>query len=166
MSAHEVLQELLRVVRADVLYYMRIGPHGDPVLDWSRLTRDQAAALVEVTVEDFLDGRGEDAREVGRVRFKLASKIDALELLGKHHKLDTDRVEHQYGGASLADRLAAALARVRGETPQEVRRSSRRTERHRRSQVGTRTGRHQTLPERCRKLSVQRQGSRERVSAD
>jgi hypothetical protein len=86
--------------------------------------------------------------------------------LGKHHKLYIDRVEHECGGASLADRLAAALARVRGETPQEVRRSSRRTERHRRSQVGTRTGRHQTLPERCRKLSVQRQGSRDRVSAD
>ena len=59
----------------------------DPVLDWSKLTRDQAAALIEVTVEDFLDGRGEDAREVRRVHFKLANKIDALELLGKHHRL-------------------------------------------------------------------------------
>jgi hypothetical protein len=94
-----------------------------------------------VTVEQFTDGRGERAREVRRVKFKLANKIDALELLGKHHKLYTDRVEHEYGGAGLADRLAAAIARVRGETPQEVRRSSRPTERRRRSQVGTRTGR-------------------------
>jgi hypothetical protein len=34
------------------------------------LTRDQAAALVEVTVEDFKDGRGENSRDVRRVKFK------------------------------------------------------------------------------------------------
>jgi len=32
------------------------------------------------------DGRGKGAREVRHIVFKLASKIDALELLGKHHK--------------------------------------------------------------------------------
>jgi hypothetical protein len=32
------------------------------------------------------DGRGKGAREVRQFVFKLASKIDALELLGKHHK--------------------------------------------------------------------------------
>jgi hypothetical protein len=68
-----------------------------------------------VTVEQFTDSRGERAREVRRIRFKLVSKIDALELLGKHHKLYIDRVEHEYGGVGLADRLAAALARVDGE---------------------------------------------------
>jgi phage terminase small subunit len=104
-----------RIGRANMLDYMRVGPDGDPVLDWSRLTRDEAAALIEVTVEDFIDGRREHAREVRRIRFKLVSKIDALELLGKHHKLYTDRVEHEYGGVGLADRLGAALARVHGQ---------------------------------------------------
>jgi phage terminase small subunit len=146
MAAREVLEELSRIGRANMLDYMRIGPDGDPVLDWSRLRRDQAAALIEVMVEDFLDGRGKNAREVRRVKFKLASKIDALELLGKHHKLYIDRVEHEYGGVGLADRLAAAIARVHGETPQEQRRSSRLTERRQRSQVGTRTGRRRQNP--------------------
>jgi phage terminase small subunit len=54
------------------------------VLDFSGLTRDQAAALVEVTVENFLDGRGETAREVRRVKFKLADKRAALVDIGKH----------------------------------------------------------------------------------
>jgi hypothetical protein len=73
-----------------------------------------------VTVEQFTDSRGERAREVRRIRFKLVSKIDALELLGKHHKLYIDRVEHEYGGVGLADRLAAALARVDGETRSDI----------------------------------------------
>jgi len=38
-----------------------------------------------------LDGRGNYARQVRRVRFKLASNIDALALLGKHHKLYIER---------------------------------------------------------------------------
>jgi hypothetical protein len=54
--------------------YMRIGPDGDPVLDFANLTRDQAAALQEVTVESYMDGGGENAREVKKVRFKLADK--------------------------------------------------------------------------------------------
>jgi phage terminase small subunit len=74
MTAREVLEELSRIARANMADYMRVDPQGDPVLDFSQLTRDQAAALAEVTVEDFLDGRGEDAREVRKVKFKLADK--------------------------------------------------------------------------------------------
>jgi hypothetical protein len=66
-----------------------------------------------------MDGRGENAREVRRVKFKLADKIEALELLGKHHKLYVERREHDVG-AGLADRLAAALARVDGETRSDI----------------------------------------------
>jgi phage terminase small subunit len=113
MTAQEVLEGLSRIGRANMLDYMRVGPQGDPVLDFSGLTRDQAAALAEVTVEDFRDGRGEDAREVRKVRFKLADKIEALELLGKHHKLYVERHLHDFG-AGVAERLAAALARVDG----------------------------------------------------
>jgi phage terminase small subunit len=47
-----------------MLDYMKVGPDGDAVLDFSKLTRDHGAALIEVTVEDFKDGRGEDARDV------------------------------------------------------------------------------------------------------
>jgi phage terminase small subunit len=110
MTAHEVLVELTKIARANMLDYVRVGPNGDPVLHFSELTRDQAAVLCEVTVEHFMDGAGE-AREVRRTRFKLVPKIPALELLGKHHKLYVNRHEHDWS-AGLADRLNAALKRV------------------------------------------------------
>jgi phage terminase small subunit len=94
IEATRVLDELAKLAFANMADYMRVGPDGDPVLDFSKLTRDQAAALVEVTVEDYLDGRGEDARKVRRVRFKLADKRGALVDLGKHLGLFKDRVEH------------------------------------------------------------------------
>src|SRR5262245_13027023 len=62
-AARQVLEELTKIARANMLDYMRVGPGGDPVLDFSQLTRDQAAALAEVTVQDFMDGRGEGAHQ-------------------------------------------------------------------------------------------------------
>jgi phage terminase small subunit len=115
MAAREVLEELSKIGRANMADLVRaFFGCGDPAAAVDQLTPAQTAALAEVTVEEFMDGRSDEARQVRRVRFKLASKIDALELLGKHHKLYTDRVEHEYGGVGLAERLAAALARVDG----------------------------------------------------
>lgn len=125
MTAQEVLCELSTIARANMADYMTVGPGGQPALEWSALTRDQAAALIEVTVDSYTDGAGETrepqghggelrrpaGRRVRRVRFKLASKLQALELLGKHHRLYIDRIEHDITG-SVADRLAAAIARV------------------------------------------------------
>lgn len=97
ISADRVLEELALIGFANMGDYMRAGPDGDPFLDFSALTRDQAAALAEVTVEDFKDGRGDDARDVRRIKFKLADKRAALVDLGKHLKLFTEKVEHAGG---------------------------------------------------------------------
>jgi phage terminase small subunit len=84
ITADRVVAELAKLGFANMLDYMAVGADGDPALNFGALTRDQAAALQEVTVEDFVDGRGEDARDVRRVRFKLADKRAALVDLGKH----------------------------------------------------------------------------------
>ena len=77
-----------------MLDYMRVGSSGDPVLDFSNLTREQAAALTEVMVDDYLDGRGEEAREVRKVKFKLADKRAALMDIAKLFGWITERREN------------------------------------------------------------------------
>jgi len=113
MTAQEVLEELSRLARTNMQDYMRPGLDGNPALHFSDLTRDRAAALQEVTVETFMDGGGEEAREVRKVKFKPADKLRALDLVGKHHALFTERHVHELGG--VAERLAAALLRAEGE---------------------------------------------------
>jgi phage terminase small subunit len=92
ITADWVLQELRKLAASNMGDFMRTGEHGDPHLDFSALTRDQMAALSEVTVDDFTDGRGDDARDVRRVRFKLHDKQAALVNIGRHLGMFTDNL--------------------------------------------------------------------------
>jgi phage terminase small subunit len=115
MSQREVLELLTIIARANMADYVGTDDITTPI---QKLTREQAIAVQERTVEYYTEGQGDDARGVKRVKFKLPDKLRALELLGKHYALFTERHVHELGG--VAGRLAAALARVaegRGEAP-------------------------------------------------
>jgi len=94
ITQERVVAELARIGFANMLDYMTIGVDGDAFVDLSGLTEDQAAAISEIVVEDFKDGRGKDARDVRKVKFKLHDKKAALLQLGKHLGMFKDRVEH------------------------------------------------------------------------
>ena len=59
-----VIAELRKIGFANMADYMKVGSEGYPTLNFSELTRDQAAALVEVTIDEFVDDRNEDARKL------------------------------------------------------------------------------------------------------
>lgn len=84
VTADRVVAELAKLAFANLADYFRLTPHADPVIDLSTATRDQLAALTEITVDGYTDGRGYDARDVKRIRIKMADKRAALELLGRH----------------------------------------------------------------------------------
>jgi len=89
ITADMVLRKLARVAFGNIYDFMRVGENGDPYIDFSNLTREQATALSEFTVANFKVGRGKDARQVRRVRVKTHDKIRALIALGKHLGLFT-----------------------------------------------------------------------------
>jgi phage terminase small subunit len=61
-----VVGELRKIAFANMADYVRAQASGDSYLDFSMLTRDQAAALQEVTVDTYVEGHGEDPRDVRR----------------------------------------------------------------------------------------------------
>lgn len=93
VNAEKVLAEIAKMGFANMMDYITVTPGGDAVVDLKALDRDKAAAIQEVTVEEYTEGRGEDARNVKRVKFKLADKRANLELLGKNLRLFTEKVE-------------------------------------------------------------------------
>jgi phage terminase small subunit len=105
VTQDRVVAELAKIGFANMKNYMRSGPDGDPYLDFSALTEDQTAALAEVTVDDYVEGRGENSRAVKRVKFKLHDKRAALVDLGRHLGIFVDKVQHS-GSITLEDLLA------------------------------------------------------------
>lgn len=88
ITVQGILEELARIGFSNMLDFCRVEGV-DLVHDFSKLSRDQAAAIHELVVETRTDyTAGEDAEReavpIRKVRFKLADKRAALVELGKH----------------------------------------------------------------------------------
>jgi hypothetical protein len=73
---------------------------------------EQATTGIVMAAAEVLEGISEIARKDESSK----TQLRAYELMGKHHKLFVDRVEHSFAGG-IAERLAAALARTDGKKP-------------------------------------------------
>jgi phage terminase small subunit len=110
MSAAEVLEKLSRIGRSSMGHYIKIKG-GQPVLDFSKLTPEQASVIAELTIESRNERGAEEGAaptEVTKVRFRLADQLVALDRLARHHGLLAERVQHEFVG--LGERLARARA--------------------------------------------------------
>ncbi|WP_168395140.1 terminase small subunit [Acinetobacter indicus] len=122
-----VLQELAKIGFSNMLDYMTKTDSGDLVPDFSALTRDQAAAISEITVETYTEGRGEDAEEVKRVKFKLGDKRAALVDMGRHLGMFKDKIEHS-GKIEISDISDDALDKRIQELESKVMQNDKRGE--------------------------------------
>ena len=90
VTTERVIGELARIGFANALDYIKIGDDGAPRYDLASISRDQGAAIQEIIIDEYKDGKGDDARDVRRIRLKLADKRAALVDLGRHLGLFVD----------------------------------------------------------------------------
>lgn len=112
VKADRVVEELARLAFSNMADYMEVDAEGKPVgLNLRNLTRDQAAAIQEVS-EDATGGTGDGERRlVIRTKFKLADKGANLERLGRHLGMFPSKIEHS-ADSSLAELIAGFRKRV------------------------------------------------------
>ena len=90
VEAEEVVEELKLLGFSNPLDYIIVQNDGSAVVDLSALTRDKAASIQEIIVDEYMDGKGEDARPVKRIKLKFTDKRAALVDLGRHLGIFTD----------------------------------------------------------------------------
>jgi phage terminase small subunit len=110
LKAEDVVRELAKLSHANMMNYVRKLEGGLATVDLEHVDHDLGAAIQEMTVEEFTDGRGDEARPCRRIKIKLADKTRALELLGRHLALFVEK--HEVTVAADRD-VAAILERRR-----------------------------------------------------
>ena len=91
ITTDEIIIELKKIAFLDIR-----GAFTDQGMlkDLQDIPEDVAHAMAGIEVMELYDGRGNDREKIGYTKkIKLCSKVHALELLGKHLKMFTDRVE-------------------------------------------------------------------------
>ncbi len=84
ITPQRVLREWATIGFACMGDYVEVQADGTAYVDLSRCTREQMAAISEIQVDEYVEGKGEQSRNVKRVRIKFHSKTQALEALSKH----------------------------------------------------------------------------------
>lgn len=85
ITRERVLAELARIAFADKRKVLRWGPDGVRLIDSAALSDDDAAVVAEVSETTTATG--------GTLKLKTHDKVKALELLGRHLALFTDKTE-------------------------------------------------------------------------
>lgn len=95
MDITEVLEELSKLGRSSIINAIVAGDDtGEVVKSIRDLPPEHAAAIQELTVETYVEGGGENARDVKRVKVKLHDKRGALAELRRHHEPN----KHEHSG--------------------------------------------------------------------
>lgn len=97
IEADRVLEELADIGFGNMGDYATIDPDsGRLVLDMSALPEGGTALIQELTQEESVEARGDDAERVRKTKIKLYSKLEALEKLARHLKLYDGVIKHEH----------------------------------------------------------------------
>ena len=98
--------------------FKKVQHDGTIMHDFTGATEAELALITTLDVETYMDGKGEDAREVKKFKVSYTEPKGALDSLARIHGLFKDKVEVQH---SVTERLMAGRDRVRKlNAPQEA----------------------------------------------
>jgi phage terminase small subunit len=82
-----IIREIAKIAGVNTADFVTIDADGNPVVDFTDVTRRQLAAVASVESETYMEGRGDGARPVKRVKYKTHDKLKALTELAKMARL-------------------------------------------------------------------------------
>lgn len=113
ITAERIMNEIAKVAFGSLGDIITIHADGSASFNLADATPDHIAALSSYQVEEFMDGGGDDARPVRRMKITQHDKLKALELAGRHLGMWNDKIKLDVD-TLLVDRLLEGRKRARG----------------------------------------------------
>ncbi len=107
----DLIEEYIRLGFTGMSRFVKIDASGQMVLDPALCTPADIDLLSEVTIDTYMEGHGEDARQVKRIRIKPYDRFKALDKLALHLGLGVDLKDPGEDRFSLAALLKEIIAR-------------------------------------------------------
>jgi phage terminase small subunit len=95
VEAADVIAEYKKLAFANLEDYVKIDANGEPYVDLSGMTREQAAALSGAEMVETVTEGEESVRRTKRTKLRFHSKQAALDALAKHLGLFNDESKEQ-----------------------------------------------------------------------
>lgn len=102
-NAPEILAKFRKVSKDGMLYY-----------DFRGATEAEIAVITELSIDTYMDGKGDDAREVKKMKVGITDPKAALDSIARILGLNKDKVSHDVE-INLVERLHAGRKRLRLE---------------------------------------------------
>ena len=114
-DTQSLVAEAARIAFSNVQDIHKVIQTGNPM----EVTRDQAAAIESVQVDTYMEGRGENAREVKQVKVKMHDKLGAIDKLMRLNGMFKE--DNRQLGEGVADTLLDIAARVMARRTSQTR---------------------------------------------
>lgn len=94
ITQERVLAEYAKIAFADTTKFFKADAQGLPMIDMREAGPNDWAAVASVQSDEYVDGKGEDARLVKKSKITLMDKKGALDSIARHLGMFKDRLEH------------------------------------------------------------------------
>jgi phage terminase small subunit len=113
LNAEWVLKRWARYADAPLTLakYRKVAEDGSLYYDFTGATEDELALITEMAVEMFTDGKGDDAREVRRMKIGIVDPKAALDSIAKHLGMFKEKIE--ISGGDVASAILAGRERAK-----------------------------------------------------
>lgn len=114
ISAERVLNEIAEIAFNKLGKFIRVNNEGEPSWDFTGATPEELAAIGELTVDVYQDGRGPSAQTVKKFKISERDRLAALTLLGKSMGLFAENVNVRHRHElTIVERLNRGRDRLR-----------------------------------------------------
>ncbi len=107
----DLIEEYIHLGFTGMSRFMRVDDNGQPVIDLKGCSKADLDLIAEVTIDTYMDGKDEDARQVKRIRIRPYDRFKALDKLAQHLGLGVDLKDPGEDRFSLAALLKEIIAR-------------------------------------------------------